>query len=219
MSRCSPSRAASLATDSQSSARHCARIASARAPRALEQRAGAAEALACRAFADALDELELEVAAQHLVVAVRPAVLVDRAREDLPLGERGQVGVRARRVEQLVAERARQLAEHAGLQQEVRQLGLEIGEHVAREVLAREREVRAEAGQQAPSLGRRATAAGEVEELEAGGPALGPAREHREVARRQRLAVDLPEELLDLPRAEAEIVGVQLQEVAGDEQA
>ncbi len=61
-----------------------------RAP-ALEQRAGAAEPLARRGLADPLDELELEVAPQHLVVAVGAAFAIDGVREHLPLGERGEM--------------------------------------------------------------------------------------------------------------------------------
>ena len=112
-----------------------------------------------------------------------------------------------------------QLPEHAGLEQEVGQLGLEVGQDVPREVLAGEREVRAEACEQTPPFGRRAAAARQVEQLQSCGPALGATGQHGEVARRQGLAVHVAEQLLDLPRAEPQVVGVELEQAAGDEQA
>jgi hypothetical protein len=58
-----------------------------------------------------------------------------------------------------------------------------------------------------------------VEELEPGGPALRPPGEAGQVLGRQRLAVEAAEELLDLPGAEAQVVGADLQQLAGDPQA
>ena len=55
-----------------------------------------------------------------------------------------------------------------------------------------------------------------MEELQPGGPALGAVREDGELLRRHLLAVVLAEQLLDLPRPEPQVLGADLDQLAGD---
>jgi hypothetical protein len=67
--------------------------------------------------------------------------------------------------------------------------------------------------QSAPLQGR-LPLGGEVEEGEAGRPAARPAGQFGGVLRRERLAVELPEQRLHLPRPEAKVVGADLDQPA-----
>src|SRR5262249_61182058 len=67
-----------------------------------------------------------------------------------------------------------------------------------------------------PPLSRGLAARSQMEELQRRGPSLGPAGQEREILRSQRLAVEIAEEVLDLPRTEPQVLGPQLEEPARD---
>jgi hypothetical protein len=55
-----------------------------------------------------------------------------------------------------------------------------------------------------------------VEQLQAGGPTLGPPSQFGEVLGWERFSVEVPEQLLDLPGPETEVVGADLTQLPGD---
>ena len=122
--------------------------------------------------------------------------------------------------EQPVAERAREHPRARTLQQELAQLGRRGRRaRCGRGTRARARSARRRLGQEAPPLGRAACrswrggrAGGRPPSPRCGAPA-------RQLLGRQRLAVDVAEEALDLPRAEAQVVRAELEQVTGDAQA
>ena len=118
-----------------------------------------------------------------------------------------------------VAQGARQPAEHARVEQEHLELDRQPGHHVLRQVLAEQAAARPRAAQDAPPLLRRPATGRQVEQLEASRPALRPPREHREVGGRDRVVVDVAEQLLDLPRPEPEVVRGDLEQLVGEPQA
>ena len=120
-----------------------------------------------------------------------------------PLEQRG--GVRA--AEQLVAARRGERGQHGGPDEEVPQRRRHLVEHVPRQVVARQ--LAAPDAQQPCAARRRPPVRRQVEELEPGGPAPGPVREVGHLVRAQPGAVTGPEQLLDLPRPEPQVLGAQ----------
>ena len=92
-------------------------------------------------------------------------------------------------------------------------------QHVLGQVLAQEPAARLGAAQDPPPLVGGPAARGQVEQLQARGPALRSAGEDGQVARQDRVVVDVAEQLLDLPRPEPQVVRPELEEVVGDAQA
>ena len=150
------------------------------------------------------------------MVAVRLVGLVELDREDLAAVELGQERGAPPPVEQPVAERTGQPAEDARLDEEVAQLLGQVGHHVPRQVLADQAAAGADRGQDPAALLRRLAARREMEQLEAGRPALGPAGEDGQLVGRDGLAVVVAEQALDLPCPEPELVGADLQQLAAD---
>ncbi len=145
-----------------------------------------------------LDEHRFEVGAKHLVIAVRTLV-VKGGGEDLALFELSEELLAARRAAELVAQRRREPAEHAGLHQEVADVDRELVEDVAGEVLADEPGPHAELGKHASAVACRLSPSGEVEQLQACGPALGASGEFGQLVGAERLTVEVEEQALDLP--------------------
>ena len=170
-------------------------------------------------LADLLDEHPVQVRAEHLVVPERPLALVDGDGEQLAARELLEQQRAPPPVQQLVAQVARQANEDARVDEEAPQLVGQLGQDVAGEVVAQEPGARADAAEDPPPLVRRLAARREVEQLQAGRPALRPTREDGQLARRHRIAVEVAEQPLDLPRPEAEVVALDLEEVARDAQA
>src|SRR4029077_10126580 len=56
----------------------------------------------------------------------------------------------------------------------------------------------------------------EMKQLQGRGPTFGTARQLRDVVGRKWALVDIREQPLDLPRSEAQIVGVDLDEITGE---
>ena len=98
------------------------------------------------------------------------------------------------------------------------QNAVQLVEHRPGEVAAQQPRPAAEVGDRALALGRGLPARREVEEHEPGRPAAGTTGQRGRSLRGQRLAVHLPEELLDLPRAEPQRLVVELDELARDHQ-
>jgi hypothetical protein len=168
---------------------------------------------------DLLDQHPVEVRAQDLVVSKRPLRLVERDREQLAARELLEEERTPPPLEQLIAQVASQANEDGGVDQEPAQLVGQLGENVASEVLAQEAGARADAAEDAASLVGRLAPGRQVEQLEPGRPALRSAGEDRKLARRHRIAVEVAEEPLHLPRSEPEVVALDLEEVAGDVEA
>ena len=116
---------------------------------------------------------------------------------------------------QPIAQRPRQPAQHAGVDEELAQVLGQPEQHVLGEVLAQQPAAHLGPAEHPPPLVGGPAAGREVEQLEAGRPALGAAREHREVARQHGVVVDVAEQLLDLPGAEPEVVRPELEQLAG----
>ena len=153
------------------------------------------------------------------MVSVRLVGLVELDREDLAPVQLAEEGRAAAPAEQLVAERPRQPPEHARLDEELAELLGQVGQDVPRQVLADEPAAGPDRGEDPAPLVRGLAARREVEQLEAGRPALGPAGEDGQLVGRDGLAVVVPEQALDLPRPEPQVVRADLDEVAGDAQA
>ena len=171
-------------------------------------------AVAGRGLADLLDEHPVEVLAEHLVVAVGVAAVLDRDGEHAAPGQLVEERAAAGRAPEPVAQRSRQPAQDAGVDQEPAELHGQTDHHVLGEVLAQQPAAAPGAAQHAAALLGGPAAGGEVEQLEPGRPALGAAREHREVRRGDGVVVDVAEQLLHLPGAEAEVVRADLQQLA-----
>ena len=103
----------------------------------LEQGGGQCEALRERGRADELAELGLEVRSEHLVVAV--GAVVEWHHELLELLELPQLGVAPVACQELVGEGTVDDTEHGCLEEEAAQVVRECIEHVAGQVLARQR--------------------------------------------------------------------------------
>ena len=145
--------------------------------------------------------------------------VLDRDREHAPARQLVEQRAAARRPPQAIAQRPRQPAQHARVDEELAQVLRQPGQHVLGEVLAQQPAAHLGAAEDPPPLVGGPAARREVEQLEAGRPALGPAGEHREVARRHRVVVDVAEQLLDLPGAEPQVVRPELEQLAGHAQA
>ena len=120
--------------------------------------------------------------------------------------------------EQLVAGLPGEHAQRRGQQQEPAPSGLEAGQHVAGEVRADQPRPSAQLGHGVLALDAAQPAAAEVEQLQSRRPAARPAGEGRRGLGGERLAVDRAEQLLGLPGPEAQVLGVELDELARDEQ-
>ena len=158
---------------------------------------------------------ELEVGLHDLVVAEGPAV-VRAGGEQLRALEVVQRRLAAGRVEQRVAQRAGQDAERAAADHERAQVGRHGREHVVREVGAGQPGPGAERVDGLPPLGGGLAAGGQVEQLQPGDPAARAPGQQRRRLRAERLAVDVPEELLDLPGPEPQVVAADLEQALGD---
>ena len=121
--------------------------------------------------------------------------------------------------EELVAQRPRQPAQHARLDEELAELLGQVGQDVPGQVLADEPAAGPDRGEDPAPLVRGLAARREVEQLEAGRPALGPPGEDGQLVGRDGLAVVVPEQALHLPRPEPQVVRADLDEVAGDAQS
>ena len=185
----------------------------------LEHRARLRVPVAGRGLADRLDQHPVEVLAQDLVVAERVLAVLHRHREHAAAGQLVQQRAAARRPPQAIAQRPRQPAQHAGVDEELAQVLGQPEQHVLGEVLAQQPAAHLGPAQHAPPLVGGPAAGREVEQLEAGRPALGPAGQHREVARQHRVVVDVAEQLLDLPGAEPQVVRPELEQLARDPRA
>ena len=185
----------------------------------LEQRPGPGVAVAGRLLPHPVDEHPVEERPEDLVVAVRLVGLVELDREDLAPVQLAEERRAAAPAEQLVAERPRQPAQHARLDEELAELLGQVGQDVPRQVLADEPAAGPDRGEDPAPLVRGLAARREVEELEAGRPALGPAGEDGQLVGRDGLAVVVPEQALHLPRPEPQVVRADLDEVAGDAQS
>ena len=97
-----------------------------------------------------------------------------------------------------------------------RRSGRQLGEHVAGQVLANHPRARAEAGQDPPALLGRLAGRRQVEELEAGRPALGPARQAGDLLGPDGDLVEVAEQPLHLPRSKSEVVRPDLEQAARD---
>ena len=212
-SPCPPS---SRRTASQSSARQKARSASGSAPSASSTGPGLGVSRPGLRLADGLDQHPVEVLAEDLVVAERVVGVLDGDREHAPPGELVEQRAAARRSAQPIAQRPRQPAQHAGVDEELAQVLGQPEQHVLGEVLAQQPAAHLGPAQHPPPLVGRPAARREVEQLEARRPALGPACEDREVARQHGVVVDVAEQLLDLPGPEPQVVGPELQQLARD---
>ena len=155
---------------------------------------------------------------QHFVIAVR-AVFIEGRREDLAPFKFDQHHLAAAGAQQLVTQSGRQTTEDTSPQQEVAQVDRQLVEHVAGEVLAHEARAQTEFAQDPTPLPRGLSRRGQVEQLQSRGPPFGAARQLGEFIRRQVLAVDIAEQPLDFPRAEAKIVSADLEEGARDAQS
>ena len=134
------------------------------------------------------------------MVAERPVRLVELDGEDLAAKQLVERRGAASPVEEAVAQRAGEPAEDARLDEELAQVVGQVRHDVPGEVLPDEAAARTDGRQDPAALVGRLAAGREVEELEAGRPALRPAGEDREIVRRDRVAVVVAEEPLDLPR-------------------
>ncbi len=143
------------------------------------------------------------------MVAVGPAAVGTR-RERLPPSQLRQV-LRAgtRLAQERLATARGEHVEHAGAHQKRPQVAGQLGQHGPRQVCAGERRAPVERGDGAPSLGQRVAPRGQVEHVQAGRPAADPAGQRGGVIRRQRLPVDIAQEVLHLPGPEAQLLAVQ----------
>ena len=144
--------------------------------------------------------------------------VLDRHGEHAPAGELIEQRPAAGGAAQLVAQRPRQAAQHAGVHEELAEVLAQPEQHVLGQVLPQQPTAHLGAAEHAAALVGRATARGQVEQLQPGGPALRAAGEHGEVARQHRVVVDVAEQLLDLPRAEAQVIRAELEQLARDAQ-
>src|SRR5258706_354286 len=110
----------------------------------------------------------------------------ERPREDLGPSEPLEQGRAAGPTANPVAQVAGKPARDERLEEELGKPRRQIGEDVPGEVLADGPAARRRDAQDPPPLVGGLAPGREMEELEAGGPSLGPARERRDVARRDR---------------------------------
>lgn len=127
------------------------------------------------------EQARLQHVGEQVVVAVPAAVGVERDEEQVvPLEaaeDPGGVGASGQRV----AERTREALEHRGREQEVAQLRGLPGEDLVGQVVEDEPVAAGKGGDEPGGRRRVHVAEGEGGELEAGDPALGAVREHRDV--------------------------------------
>ena len=139
------------------------------------------------------------------MITIRAVGLIDGDGEDLAASELVKDARAARPFEQSVAQlplrRPRTQVSTRNRRQVVGQL-----EDIAGEILAHEPAARPDARQQAPPVLGRLPARREVEQLQARGPALRATGEDGQLSGRDRLAIELAEQLFDLPGAEAQVV-------------
>ena len=166
-----------------------------------------------RGLADLLHEHPVEVLAEHLVVAVCVAAILDRDGEHAAAGELVQERAAAGRAPEPVAQAAGQPAQDAGVHEEPAELHRQPDHHVLGEVLAQQPAAAPGAAQHPAALLGGPAARGQVEQLEPCRPAFGAPCEHREVRRGHGVVVDVAEELLHLPGAEAQVVRADLQQL------
>ena len=151
--------------------------------------------------------------AQHLVIS-EAALTVESDGEEPAAVQLEEDRLAALPAEVPVAELPVEHAQDGGGHEEVAQLGRQLIEHVPGEELPHHPGARAQGAEDAPSLIPGAVAGGEVEEVQTRGPPVGAPGELGELVRSERLRVELAEELLDLPRPEAEVVNSQLDHAA-----
>ena len=186
---------------------------------ALQEARGALVSPARLRLADLLDQHPVEVRAEHLVIAIRPLALVDDHREQLSAGQFLEQEGAPPPIEQLVAQVAGEAHQDARVHEEATQVVGQLREDVAGEVVAQQTSAGANSAEDPASLVGRLAPCREVEQLQPGGPTLRAAGEDGKLARGHRVAVEVAEQPLHLPRAEAEVVALDLQEVAGHAQA
>ena len=185
----------------------------------LEQARGALVANSRLGLADLLDEHAIEVRAQDLVIPVRALALVDHHGEQLATGQFLQEQRAPPPVQQLVAQVAGQPDQDARVDEEPAQLIGELREDVPCQVLAQEPRAGPDPAEDPPALIGGLATRREMEQLQPGRPALGAPREHRKLGGRHRVAVEVAEEALHFPGSEAQVVALDLEQLAGDVQA
>ena len=167
-------------------------------PAGREELAGPVRLGPCARLTGRRDQHRLQVASQDLVVPKR-ALVIKRDREDAAPFELLEELPAARSLQERVAERTVQAAQHAGPDQEVAKLVGQLRDHVAGEVVAHEPGARTEAGQDPQPFIAWLAVRGEMEELEAGRPTLRPPGQPRELVRAELVAVEVTEEPLHFP--------------------
>src|SRR5439155_3185087 len=184
----------------------------------LEQPPGTPVGGACLDLTELFQEHLFQVGAQHFVIAVATAV-IGRRGEDLPTFQLRENLLAAGSVEEGIADRPGEPGQHARPDQEPAQLGRQLVENIARQVLAGQPRPAAQRGENAATLLRRLAAGREVEQLQTGGPPLGTARELSELFRWQRSPIEIAEETLDFPGAKAQVLTADFEQRSRDAQA
>ena len=172
---------------------------------------------ACLDLTELFHQHLLEVRAQDLVVAVAAAIIGGRG-EDLSAFELLQQLLAAAAFEEGIAEGPAEPRHDAGPYQEPAQIGRQLVEDVARQVLARQPRAAAQRGEDSTALERRLARGGQVEELQPRRPTLGAACQLSELFRRQGLAVEVTKQAFDLPGAKPQVLAADLQQRSGDAQ-
>src|SRR5437762_3138354 len=184
----------------------------------LEQPPGLAVGGAGLDLTELFHEHLLQVGAQHFVVTVA-ATIVGCRREDLPALQFLKDLLAAAAIEEGITDRPGEPRQHARPDEEPAQLGRQLVEDVAREVLASQPRPAAERGENAATLLRRLAARREVEQLQACGPPLSTTRELSELFRRQWSPVEIAEETLDFPGTKAQVFTADFEQRSRDAQA
>lgn len=167
--------------------------------------------------AQAVDEHALEFGLQHVVVAVGHAA-VGRRGEQLLVLERFENGCTTRGVEQRVAQLAGQVTQGRGSNEKSQPAGGQPVQHVARQIRADQPRPATQVTDRPFTLGAAAMRGREVKQMQTGRPAAGAARQCRRRLGRQVGLVDVAKQLLDLPRAKAQVVLREFEHVARDDQ-
>src|SRR5207237_2905571 len=151
------------------------------------------------------------------VIAV-PGAVVRGVGKDLAALQLLQGLLAAAPIEEAIAERATQAAQHACAHKEPAQFHRQLFEDVAGQVLAGEAGARPHRAQDPAALLGRLAPGRQMEELQTGRPTLGAAGQLRQLLRRERLLVEVTEKALNFPGPEAQVLAADLQERPRDPQ-
>ena len=153
----------------------------------------------------------LEVRAQHLVVTVAAAIIGGR-RKDLAAFELLQQLLAPTAFQEGVAERPGEARHDAGPNQEPAQIGRQLVEDIAGQILSGQPRARPQRGEDSTPFQRRLPGRGEVKQLQPGGPTLGAARQLSELFRRQGFTIEITEQTFDLPGAKPQVLAADFQQ-------